>query len=200
MLSRKFLAGLGLTEAQVEAIVEGNEDSIKGLKAQIDEHKTKEAELNEKIAGLQKEVEDAKASALEKEGKDPWKLKYDTLNEQFTAYKAEEEKKATKQKKEAAFVALLKNAGIAERRIASVCKVSTPDIDSIEFGEDGKVKDSETLTNKMKEEWKDFIETKETKPADVTTPPDNSGGKNTDNAAVDRIVAQRASLYGTNKA
>ena len=99
MLSRKFLAGLGLTEAQVEAIVEGNEDSIKGLKAQIDEHKTKEAELNEKIAGLQKEVEDAKASALEKEGKDPWKLKYDTLNEQFTAYKAEEEKKATKQKK-----------------------------------------------------------------------------------------------------
>ena len=59
--------------------------------------------------------------------------------------------------KEAAYREILKAAGVSEKRIDSVIRVS--DIDGIELGEDGKVKDAEKLTNSVKSEWADFIVT-----------------------------------------
>ena len=194
-LTRKFLQGLGLTEAQVEAVVEGNEESLKGLKDTISELKDKETKSTEEIAKLQKEVEEAKNLAIEKEGKNPWKVKFDALKEEFEGYKTEEQKKATTAAKKSAFEKLLKETGIAEKRIASVVRVS--DIDSIELGADGKIKDADKLTENIKSEWADFISTETTKGAETTTPPANNGGDGSDDtSAVDRIIAQRAQMYG----
>lgn len=135
---------------------------------------------------------------LEKEGKNPWKVKFDALKEEFEGYKTEEQKKATKAAKETAFKALLKESGIAEKRIASVVRVS--DIDSLELGEDGKFKNSEDLTKKIKDEWADFISTETTKGAETATPPANTGGdKVDDDSAVNRVIAQRAALYGSSE-
>lgn len=197
-LTRKFLAGLGLTDAQVEAVVEGNEESLKGLKSTIDEYKDKETKSSEALAKLQRELEETKNLMLEKEGKNPWKVKFDALKEEFEGYKTEEQKKATKAAKETAFKALLKESGIAEKRIASVVRVS--DIDSLELGEDGKFKNSEDLTKKIKDEWADFISTETTKGAETATPPANTGGdKVDDDSAVNRVIAQRAALYGSSE-
>lgn len=197
-LTRKFLAGLGLTEAQVDAIVEGNEESITGLKAKIDEYKAKETKSAETIASLQKELEDAKNLAIEKEGKNPWKVKYDALSEEFTSYKTEEEKKAAKAKKENAYKALLKETGIADKRIGAVLRVS--DIESLELGEDGKFKNSDDLVKKIKDDWSDFIAVPGEKGAETPTPPANNGvNDDGDHSAAKRIAAQRAALYGENK-
>ncbi len=197
-LSRKFLTGLGLTEAQVDAIIEGNEESISGLKSKIDEYKAQEKKQTEQIASLQKELEDAKNTALEKEGKNPWKVKYDALNEEFTTYKTEEQKKATKAAKENAYKALLKSTGVADKRIASVIRVS--DIDALELGEDGKFKNADDLVKQIKEDWSDFIPITGEKGAETPTPPTNTGGNvENDNSAAKRIAAQRATLYGENK-
>ena len=197
-LTRKFLAGLGLTEAQVEAVVEGNEESLKGLKDTISELKDKETKSSEEITKLQRELEDAKNLAIEKEGKNPWKVKFDALKEEFEGYKTEEQKKATKAAKESAYKALLKDTGIADKRIAAVLKVS--DYDSLELDENGKFKNSEDLSKKIKEEWADFISTETTKGAETTTPPTNNGGdKMDDDSAVNRVIAQRAALYGSNE-
>ena len=197
-LSRKFLAGLGLTEAQVDAIIEGHEETVSGLKSKIDEYKANETKAAEQYASLQKELEEAKNTALEKEGKNPWKVKFEALTEEFNTYKDEEAKKATKAAKENAYKALLKTAGVAEKRIASVVRVS--DIDAIELEEDGKIKDSENLVKKIKEDWSDFISTTGEKGAETPTPPTNTGGNvESDNSAAKRIAAQRATLYGENK-
>lgn len=196
-LSRTFLTGLGLTEAQVEAVVEGNEESIKGLKETISELKTKESKSSETISNLQKELEEAKNLAIEKEGKNPWKVKFDALKEEFDGYKTEEQKKATRAAKENAFKALLKESGVAEKRIAAVLKVS--DIEGLEFGEDGKLKDSDKIRDNIRNEWADFITTESTKGAETTNPPENKGGSNEpDHSARDRIIAQRAAMYGAN--
>jgi len=199
-LSRKFLTGLGLTEAQVDAIVEGNEESLSGLKAKIDDYKTKEAEHEKKIASLQRELEDAKNLAIEKEGKNPWKVKYEALNEEFATYKTEEEKKATKAAKRNAYKALLKEAGVSDKRIDTVCKVKESDLDTLEMGEDGKFKDSENLVKNIKEEWSDFITTPGEKGAETATPPANNGADlESEHSAAKRIAAQRATLYGETK-
>ena len=197
-LSRTFLIGLGLTEAQVEAVVEGNEESIKALKATIADLKTKDSESSEKITQLQKELEDTKNQMLEKEGKNPWKVKFEALKEEFEGYKTEEQKKVTKAAKKSAYEALLKEAGIAEKRIAAVLKVS--DYEGIEIGEDGKVKDADKLSENIKSEWAEFITTESAQGANTATPPDNNGGGNDgDHSAAKRIAAQRAQLYGAPK-
>ena len=197
MLTRKFLAGLGITEAQVDAIIEGHEESIAGLKAKIDEYKTKESKSTEKIASLEKDLEDAKNLAIEKEGKNPWKVKFEALKEECDGYKTEEQKKAVKANKENAYKALLKASGVAEKRIGAVLRVS--DIDSLELGEDGKFKNNDDLVKKIKEDWSDFITTEQAKGADVPNPPANNGTQTEDNSAAKRIAAQRATLYGETK-
>ena len=57
--------------------------------------------------------------------------------------------------KETAYRALLKEAGVSEKRIDTVLKVS--DIDGIELA-DGKIKNADELTESVKKEWADFIE------------------------------------------
>ena len=74
------------------------------------------------------------------------------------------------------------------------------DIDSVEIGEDGKIKDADKLQENIKSEWADFIVSQGTKGAETATPPTNNGAKDTDdNSAVNKIIAQRANMYGALK-
>ena len=83
--------------------------------------------------------------------------------------------KETKASREKAYTELLKSAGItSEKRIAKILKVD--DIDSLEMGEDGNFKDADKLTERIKNEWAEFITTTETKGAETSTPPKNNGG------------------------
>lgn len=195
-LTKTILHGMGLTEEQVTAIMEGHLASISALQEKVENYQNAEKESKKTIADLQKDLEDAKTLAIEKEGKNPWKVKYDALNEEFTSYKTEEQKKATKAAKENAYKALLKESGVAEKRIGSVLRVS--DIESLELGEDGKFKNSEDLAKKIKEEWADFITSKGQEGANTPNPPKNNGAPDDgDHSAAKRIAEQRAMLYGS---
>ena len=176
-LSRKYLQGMGLTEEQVNAIVEANEETITGLKAEIEKYKTAGEDSEKKLAKVQKELNTMKEEAEQNEGKNPYKVKYDALKEEFDSYKGEIKAKETKATKSDAYKALLKECGVNEKRINAVLKVS--DVDGIELDENGKIVDSDKLKASIKEEWSDFILTETTKGADVSTPPGNSVGKKT---------------------
>ena len=73
-LSRKYLQGMGLTEEQVNAIVEANEETITGLKAEIEKFKTAGEESEKKLAKVQKELNTMKEEAEQNEGKNPYKV------------------------------------------------------------------------------------------------------------------------------
>jgi len=167
-LTRKFLSAFGIEEDKVDEIIKAHTETVDALKEQRDAYKADA----EKLPAVQKELDDLKAAA-EKGDKDPYKVKYEALKEDFDKFKSDQKEKETHAKKESAYKALLEEAGISEKRIASVLKVS--DVDAIEFAEDGKVKDADTLKASIKKEWEDFIVTKDTQGAPTATPPAGSG-------------------------
>lgn len=57
-ITRKFLKGMGLTEEQVDTIIEAHTETVDGLKRDVDKYK-KDAE---KLADVQKELNDLKAA------------------------------------------------------------------------------------------------------------------------------------------
>lgn len=111
-------------------------------------YKAKLDEIDELTSKLQT-AEDSVTTA------EKWKVKYETVKKDFTDFKAEQTKKDTRSAKETAYRALLKEAGVSEKRIETVLRVS--DVDGVELDENGAIKDSEKFSASIKEEWSDFI-------------------------------------------
>jgi hypothetical protein len=151
-------------------------DVVKAINNAVGKEFVDKKRYNEKLTEIdtlkgEKQNAEDKATGAEK-----WKTKYDALKEDFDTYKRDVSAKETKATRENAYRALLKEAGVSEKRIDKVLKVS--DIDNLEMGEDGKFKDADKLIKDIKEEWSDFIVSSGTKGATVTTPPANvNGGK-----------------------
>lgn len=166
-LTRKLLKGMGLTEEQIDTVIEAHTETTDALKNERDSYK-KDAE---KLPGVQQELDDLKAA-----GDDGgFQAKYEKEHADFEAYKTEQAKKESRAAKEKAYRDLLKSARISEKRVESVLKVS--DLDSIELDENGAIKDADKLTESIKTEWADFIVTTTTKGAETASPPASTAGK-----------------------
>lgn len=170
-LSRKLLKSMGIEDEKIEQIIEAHTETVDALKEERDGYKAQA----EKVPAIQRELDTLKETVEKNGDKNPYKVKYDALKEEFDTYKADTEKKAAKAVKEDAYKALLKEAGVNEKRIAAVLKVS--DIDGVELDKDGKIKGSDKLIESIKEEWSDFIVTQGQQGAPTVTPPANTGGK-----------------------
>lgn len=171
---------MGIEERQIETIIEAHTDTVNGLKADRDKYRDEAA----KVPNLLKQLEDAKADTSLAD----LQAKYDELETQlktitterdgiqtqFDSYKSEVQGREEQRAKASAYRTLLKDAGIAEKYIDSVLKVT--DLSSIEV-EDGKVKDSEAATESAKSQWADFIVKTKTVGSDPETPPTNDAGK-----------------------
>lgn len=168
-LTRKFLSALGIEEEKAEQIIAAHTESIDGIKADRDKYK----EDAEKLPGVQEELNQYKAAA-EKNEKDPYKVKYEALKEEHENFKRDIEAKETSAKKAAAYRSLLKAAGVSEKHIDKVMKVS--DLEGIELDSEGNAKEADKLTEAIKAEWSDFIQTTSTQGAGVATPPASTGG------------------------
>ena len=99
---------------------------------------------------------------------------YKDLEKQFNDYKTAQTAKETRAAKDKAYRALLTAAGVHEKRIDVIMKVTN--LDEIELDKDGKIKDADKHTETVKSEYADFIVTKTERGADVATPPANNGG------------------------
>ena len=83
--TRKFLKALGLTEEQVDSVVEAHTETVDGLKSQMAGYKADA----EKLEGVQKELSDLKA----KDGGEDYKSKYDSEHAAFEKYKNDQNAK-----------------------------------------------------------------------------------------------------------
>ena len=165
-LTRKKLKAFGLTEEQVESVIEEHIETVKALQ---DDVATYKAEAD-KLPGVQKELDD-----LKKSGGDDYKKKYEDEHSAFEAYKSEISAKETKAAKERAFREILKAAKVSEKRIDTVVKASASVIEKIELDESGNAKNSDTLKEDAEKEWSDFIITETHRGADVGKPPAGAG-------------------------
>jgi hypothetical protein len=157
---------------------------------------------NEKLTEIdalkgEKQTAEDKATGAEK-----WKTKYDALKDDFEAYKKDVSAKESKAIRESAYKKLLKEAGVSEKRIDAVLKVS--DVDSLEMKEDGSFKDSDKILDSIKEEWADFITTTETRGVKTATPPKSTNVKMTkeeimkieDDGERQKAIAENHELFG----
>ena len=163
-LTRKLLKGMGLTDEQVDTIIEAHTDTVDGLKADVSKYKTDA----EKLSDVQKELDDLKAK-----GDDGWKEKHDKLKGEFDAYKKDVEAKETHSKKVEAYKAILKDANLSEKGIEKAIKYA--EWDKIELEADGKLKGASDHIKAVKEEWAEYVTTTTTTGAKTSTPPANNG-------------------------
>lgn len=169
-LTRKMLKAMGIEDEKIDQIIEEHAETVNALKQQRDQYKVDA----EKLPGVQKELDDLKEAA-EKDGENPYKAKYEELQQQFDDYKADVTAKETKAKKTAAYRKLLKDAKVSEKRLDSILKLSP--VDDVELDDNGEIKDAADVKKKIEEEWSDFIVTEETHGADSNNPPGGSGGR-----------------------
>ena len=175
-LSRKMLAAMDIPAEKIDEIITAHTETINAIKEERDSLKAQAEELGSVAKELEKvktDLEKANGEVEEFKSKD-WEGKYNELKGKFDSFKTETETKETKAKKTAAYKQLLLDAGISDKRIASVMKVS--DVDAVELDEEGKIKDADKLTESVKTEWADFIVTKSEQGASTPNPPANDGG------------------------
>lgn len=152
----------------VENIIAGHTASINALREERDtarEEAKKNSDAKKELDELQKKMD----------GKDPYKVKYEAIKEEFEEFKKGIETEKTMEEKRKAFKNLLKEIGISEKRIDAVVKVS--DVEALELNKDGSIKEASKLSDKLKEDWSDFIVTEGEKGADTATPPANDTTK-----------------------
>lgn len=168
--TRKFLSAMGIDADKVDEIINAHIEVVDGLKEERDNFK-KDAE---KLADVQKKLDKANETiAKNGDGEVVPKSDYDKIKKEYDDYKAGIDAEKTHSAKETAYRELLKAAGVSDKRISAVVKVT--DIDGIELDKDGKIKDADERTNNIKTEWADFIETTTTHGAKTANPPTNGG-------------------------
>ena len=102
-LTRKLLKGMGLTDEQVDTIIEAHTDTVDGLKADVNRYKADA----ERLPGVQKQLDDLKAA-----GDDGYKEKYEKEHSDFEAYKSGVTAKESKAAKEKAVRAYFESKNI----------------------------------------------------------------------------------------
>ena len=162
-LTRNFLKSMGLTDEQVNAIIENHAETVDALKAERDRYKGEAARVEELTAQL--------TDANDKLSKSGDAAK---VQAEFDAYKdtiAREKIMAAKQK---AMDALLKRAGV-QRDSFRAQLLKGWDMDKVELDDKNDVKDAETLEASVKQDFADFISTTSTTGTPKTEPPTGTG-------------------------
>lgn len=189
-----MLKELGLTEEQITAIVEGHSETVNALTEERNNYKAEAA----KVPALERQLEEAKETAAD-EG---YKQKYEDLKKEYREYKDTQKKAATAAQKKDAYKALLTEAGISEKRLDKILKIT--DLNSVELDEDGKIKDIDKHKKNITDEWSDFIVTEGKEGADTSTPPGNTGKYKTkdeimsikDTGERQQAIAENHELFG----
>ena len=193
-LTRKLLKGMGLTDEQVDTIIEAHTDTVDGLKEQVKVYKADA----DKLPTVQQELDD-----LKEKGDDGYKEKYEKEHSDFEAYKSDIAKKETRAAKEAAVKAYYESKGITgdnltigampaqfgDSFILDDFSVSAPILTIAMMGsgeaieklelDGGKIKDAAALDALVGGAFAKLVSTTTTEGLKTQTPPKNGGGKMT---------------------
>ena len=179
-LTRKQLKGMGLTEEQIDSVIEAHTETVDGLKAQMESFKADAAKLQD----VQKQLDELKA------GKD-WKAEHDKLKKSFDDYKTEVASKEALASKKSQYRKMLDDLKI-NKDDAELIMAAT-DWEKIKLGDDGNLSDAETLKKTAQEQYKRYIPNVEIKGAGVDNPPKDkpNNGANPRAAEIARAFHER---------
>ena len=160
-LTRKSLKAMGLTDEQVDSIIEMHTDTVDGLKEQVNTYKADA----EKLPNVQKELDDLKAA-----GDGGWEEKAKDFEKKYNDLVAENKNKETKAAKESAAKAFFESKGITGNSLEIAMRGSSAEIAALDL--DGeKIKDSSALDALVNGTFKALVSTTTTKGANIPNPP-----------------------------
>lgn len=199
-LTRKLLKGMGLTDEQVDTIIEAHIDTVDGLKEEIDKHKDASKKLDDALARAKKAEEE-----LDTAKKDGWKDKHDKLKKEYDDYKSAQTAKETKVAKEKAVRAFYEKANITGNDLNVAMRGSYAEIEAAELDESGNLKDTSPFDALVKGDFAKLVSTTVVKGADPKNPPKNGGAtyksrdeimKIADRAERRKAIAENFELFG----
>lgn len=165
-LTRRLLKGMGLTDEQMDTIIEAHTDTVDGLKADVAKYKADA----EQLPKVQRELDTLKAA-----GDGGYQEKYEKVKKEFDDYKAEISTKETKAAKEKAVRDYYESKGIAGKSLEIAIRGSGAEIDALELDGD-KIKDTSALDDLVKGTFSGLVTTTAVEGAKTATPPTNTGG------------------------
>lgn len=158
---------MGLTDEQVESIVEMHTETVDGLKDKLKTAEEKATQLD----GVQKELDELKAK-----GGDDYKAKYEKEHSDFEKYRADQTAKETKAAKESAVRAYFEGKNITGGNLNIAMRGAKDEINGLELDADGKIKDTSALDALVGGEYAALVVTTQTRGANTATPPAGNGG------------------------
>lgn len=164
-LTRKLLKGMGLTDEQVDTIIEAHTDTVDGLKADVSKYKADA----EKLPGVQKQLDDLKAA-----GDGGYKEKFEKERKAFEDYKADITAKETKAAKEKAVRAYFESKNITGANLDLAMRGCGEEMAALEMDGD-KIKDTKSLDALIGGTYKSLVSTTQIKGANPATPPGSTG-------------------------
>lgn len=166
-LTRKYLKSIGLTEDQIEGIVEEHIATVNDLKETANKYKADA----DKLPTVQKELDDLKAA-----GDGGYKEKYEAEVKAYKEYKQQIESEKETARVDADVLAICKEAGITREKALHLI-VKDFDRSKIERDKDGKITNRDKLLAMVKTDYADFVGTIGTEGTPPATPP--TGGNTT---------------------
>ena len=146
-LTRKLLKGMGLTDEQVDTIIEAHTDTVDGLKADVSKYKSDA----DKLPDVQKQLDDLKAA-----GDGGYKEKYEKEHSDFEAYKSGITAKESKAAKEKAVRAYFESKNITGANLDLAMRGCGEEMTALEM-EGEKIKDTKILDALIEGTYKGLV-------------------------------------------
>jgi hypothetical protein len=159
---------MGLTDEQVDSIIEMHSETVDGLKADVQKYRGEA----EKLPSVQQELDDLKAK-----GDDGWKERHDAVKKELDDYRAEIAGKEARAAKETAVRALLESKGISGKNLTIAMRGLGAEIEAAELDGD-KIKDTKAFDDLIEGDLSGLV-TKigEAGAPEPANPISNTGGK-----------------------
>ena len=176
-LTRKALKAMGLTDEQIDSVIEMHTDTVSGLKDKLEaaENNSKDVEkLTAEVEKYKNELEKANQAIAESE---KIKEQYENTKSEYEKYKGEIAAKETKTAKEKAVREYFKSKGINDDNMSIAMRGSRSEIDAMELDEKGKIKDTKVFDELIKGDYAKLISHTEVKGVQTQVLPPNATNK-----------------------
>ena len=164
-LSRKSLKAMGLTDEQVDSIIEMHTDTVDGLKEKLKAAEAKAADYDDVVK---------ERDALKENSGEDVKKKLADLKKEYADYKKEVENKATAEVKDKASRAYFEGKGITGANLEIAMRAASKEISELQMDGD-KIKDTAALDSLVGSTLKGLAVTTGKQGVPQTNPPKNSG-------------------------
>ena len=165
-MTRKALKAMGLTDEQIDSIIEMHTDTVDALKGKL---KAVEEKAN-KLDAVQDELD-----KLKENSGDDYKAKWEKVKDDFETYKNGVAEKETKAAKEKAVKAYFESKNITGNNLDIAMRGCRDEIGAIELDGD-KIKDTAALDALVDGTFAGLVVTKSVQGAQTANPPANNGG------------------------